>query len=255
MDSYRSTVSTNGGENRVSILTDRLVRLQSKIEQNRLTKIDAIQTEIEDCEERLDEAEAYREDEMQKIKEYLVKLFELIGSEKRAMAYVQDSKTIELRDVDDVMQATIGDFKVSQKESTSRMTTVSEKYYEEMDTLVAALIAEQNETYARNKKTMETDLLQLQEELEQEELMSSTILSELETTARNSIAELRQRLKSLEHERKKAEIQIKNLIVEVQSRLDTQIAKETQEREEIEQTMLSIVEQTAVGYLNMNDNV
>lgn len=209
MDSYRSTVSTNGGENRVSILTDRLVRLQSKIEQNRLTKIDAIQTEIEDCEERLDEAEAYREDEMQKIKEYLVKLFELIGSEKRAMAYVQDSKTIELRDVDDVMQATIGDFKVSQKESTSRMTTVSEKYYEEMDTLVAALIAEQNETYARNKKTMETDLLQLQEELEQEELMSSTILSELETTARNSIAELRQRLKSLEHERKKAEIQIK----------------------------------------------
>lgn len=89
------------------------------------------------------------------------------------------------------------------------MTTVSEKYYEEMDTLVAALIAEQNETYARNKKTMETDLLQLQEELEQEELMSSTILSELETTARNSIAELRQRLKSLEHERKKAEIQIK----------------------------------------------
>lgn len=115
MDSYRSTVSTNGGENRVSILTDRLVRLQSKIEQNRLTKIDAIQTEIEDCEERLDEAEAYREDEMQKIKEYLVKLFELIGSEKRAMAYVQDSKTIELRDVDDVMQATIGDFKVSQR--------------------------------------------------------------------------------------------------------------------------------------------
>lgn len=255
MDSHRSTVSISDGENRMSVLADRLVRLQSKIEQNRLTKIDAIQTEIEDCEERLDEAEAYREDEMQKIKEYLVKLFELIGSEKRAMTYVQDSKTIELRDVDDVMQATIGDFKLSQKESTARMTAASEKYYEEMDTLVAALIAEQNETYKRNKKTMETDLLQLQEELEQEELQSSTILSEIETAMRNSIADLRQRLKSLEHERKKAEIQIKNLIAEVQSRLDGQIAKETQEREEVEQTMLSVVEQTAVGYLNMNDNV
>ena len=121
--------------------------------------------------------------------------------------------------------------------------------------MVAALIAEQNETYKRNKKTMETDLLQLQEELEQEELQSSTILSELETAMRNSIADLRQRLKSLEHERKKAEIQIKNLIAEVQSRLDGQITKETQEREEVEQTMLSVVEQTAVGYLNMNDNV
>lgn len=250
--SSRSTVTD---PTRISTLTDRLLQLQTRIEQNRTAKIDTIQSEIDDCSERLEEAEAYREEEMLKVKDYVVRLFGLIEAERQTLSSVGEAKATELRDVEDSLADALEEYRATQRESTVRMTTLTDKHFSEIDEALITLAKDQEELYKRNKRAIDIDLLQLQGEIEQEEMQASSLLAELETRLRARTSELRQRLKSMEHERRRTEAHLRSLIGEVYSRLEGQLEKETREREAVEQTILSVVEQTAMNYMNLNDNI
>lgn len=254
-ENQNSHMPISQATDRINQLSSRLSTLQSGIETRKSRQVEALEAQLVEIEERLSEAESYRDEELKIIKEYLARLSEAVDSEHRYLEAINEAKNGELEQVRDSIRYTLAEIASERREGEDAFEHAVAEQMVDLATDLRKVSEERREAHDRRAAALGADLPRVRSALEADLVEADNGIEHLQNRTRTMLTALKQAILVEEQQRKQAEQQFRGLVEDIGAKVQAALTRETREREEGEEQLVKLLEQTTSNYLSINDVV
>lgn len=229
---------------RVQQLAERLMNLQSNLEEEKYSRIESFQAKLKGLESKIDGSSLNFENKFKTLRDQLNKLSSTLASERASKDFLDERKTKELKLVENSLQIDLNLLKQGRKESEVKtLKFLEEKLYPiKLDMSKERKI--RGEVYDQQSSQLSASIERLHSVVEEEssnrqeglENLNNQILEEFQKFEEESMTERR--------EREEANSALNKMLEDMQERLLQELITERNERENTEEILLKLLEET-----------
>lgn len=229
---------------RVQQLADRLMNLQSNLEEEKHSRIENFQAKLRALESKIDGSSLNFENKFKSLRDHLNKLSTTLASERASKDFLDERKTKELKLVENSLQIDLNLLKQSRKESEVKtLKILDDKLYPiKLDMSKERKIRQ--DIYDQQSIQLTASIERLHSVVEEEssnrqeglENLNIQIVEEFQKFEDESLTERR--------ERDEANSALNKMLEDMQERLLQELKTERDERENTEEILLKLLEET-----------